>query len=92
MKTIELSEVAALAPHVQPGSQEPVILIQNGHTVAAILPADEQSVESMLLSINPQFQAALQRSQQRLESEGALSADEVRARLGLPTKGPGQTS
>ena len=33
MKTIELSQVAALTPHVQPGNQEPVILIQNGHTV-----------------------------------------------------------
>ena len=88
MKTIELSEVAALTPHVQPGNQEPVILIQNGHTVAAILPADEQGVESMLLSLNPQFQAVLERSQKRFESEGGLSAAEVRARLGLPAKQP----
>ena len=88
MKTIELAEVAALTPHVQPGNQEPVILLQNGHAVAAILPADEQGVESMLLSLNPKFQAVLERSQKRLESEGALSAAEVRTRLGLPAKQP----
>ena len=84
MKTIELSEVSALAPLVQPGSQEPVILTQNGQAIAAIVPTDERDVESLLLSINPQFQAVLDRSQQRFESEGGLSSAEVRRRLGLP--------
>lgn len=84
MKTIDLSEVSALTPHVQPGSREPVILLQNGKTVAAILPADEGDIESLLLSINPEFQAILERSQRRLESEGGVSSAEVRSRLGLP--------
>ena len=88
MKTIDLSQVAALTPHVQPGNQEPVILLQNGQTVAAVLPADEEAVESMLLSLNPRFQAVLERSQKRLESEGGLSVADVRARLGLPAKPP----
>ena len=86
MKTIELSQVAALTPHVQPGSHEPVILTENGQTIAAIVPADEQDVESLLLSINPKFQAILERSQRRLESEGGLSSAEVRGQLGLPSK------
>ena len=86
MKTIELSEVSALTPHVQPGSHEPVILTKDGQTIAAILPADEQDVESLLLSIDPQFQAVLERSHRRLESEGGLSSADVRARLGLPAK------
>ena len=84
MRSIELSEVAALTPLVMTGNQEPVILTQNGLTVAAVVPGDEQDVESLLLSINPQFQAILERSQQRLDSEGGLSSDEVRKRLGLP--------
>lgn len=83
MKTIELSEVSALAVHVQPGSHEPVFLTQNGHTIAAIVPTDENDVESLMLSINPQFQAILERSQQRLKTEGGLSSAEVRKRLGL---------
>jgi len=88
MKTIELSEVSALAPHVQSGSREPVILTQGGQAVAAVFPADEQDVESLLLSTNAQFQTILERSQRRLESEGGLSSAEVRRRLGLPAKDP----
>jgi antitoxin (DNA-binding transcriptional repressor) of toxin-antitoxin stability system len=87
MKSIDISEVAALSPHVQPGSHEPLVLMQNGKTVAAIVPIDEQDVESLLLSINPQFQAILEESQASLEAEGGISAAEVRARLGLPASG-----
>lgn len=84
MRSIELSEVSALVPLLPPGNQEPLVLTRNGQTVAAIVPADDQDIESLLLSINPQFQAILERSEQRLQSEGGLSSDEVRKRLGLP--------
>ena len=86
MKTIELSEVSALAPYVQPGTSEPVILTRGGETVAAVFPGDERDVENLLLSTNPQFQAILDRSEHRLQSEGGISSDEVRRRLGLPAK------
>jgi len=84
MKSIELSEVSALVPLVTPGSQEPVILTRDGRTVAAIVPANEEDVESLLLSISPQFQAILERSQQRLESDGGVPSTDVRKKLGLP--------
>jgi antitoxin (DNA-binding transcriptional repressor) of toxin-antitoxin stability system len=87
MKSIDLTEVSALVPLVTPGSQEPVILTRDGQTIAAIVPANEQEVESLLLSINPQFQAILERSQQRMESEGGVPSAEVRKRLGLPPAG-----
>jgi hypothetical protein len=86
MKTIELSEVSALAPYLQPSGSEPVILTQDGQTVAAVFPANERDVENLLLSTNPQFQAILERSERRLESQRALSSAEVRRRLGLPAK------
>lgn len=44
---------------------------------------DDQDVESLLLSISPQFQAILKRSQHRLETEGGLSSADVREKLGL---------
>ena len=84
MKTIELSEVAALVPLLQSDSQEPLLVTQNGQTVAAIVPANEEEAESLLLSINPKFQAILERSQRRLESEGAITIAEVRKRLEPP--------
>lgn len=89
MKSIELSEVSALALHVQSGAQEPLFVTQNGRTVAAVVPTEDEDVESLLLSINPQFLAILERSQQRLESEGGLSGAEVRERLGLPPAAKG---
>jgi antitoxin (DNA-binding transcriptional repressor) of toxin-antitoxin stability system len=87
MKAIELSEVSALAPHIRPGCDEPLLLTDHGQVVATIVPADEHDAESMLLSINPKFLAILERSRRRLETEGGLSGDEVRERLGLPKRG-----
>ena len=87
MKTVELSDVSALAPYLQPGSREPVILTHAGQAVAAVFPADPQDVESLLLSASPEFEAILERSQRRLESEGGLSSAQVRQRLGLPDAG-----
>lgn len=82
MKTIDLSEVPALTPHLGVGA-EPLILTKNGHAVGAVVPASDGDVESLLLSSNPRFQEILRRSQERLESEGGLSTAEVRRRLGL---------
>ena len=84
MKTLDLAAVAALVPHLQSNASEPVFLTKDGHTVAAVVRADDEDVESLLLSVNPQFQAILERSQKRLESEGGLSTAQVRERLGLP--------
>ena len=89
MKAIEISEVSALAPHVKPGCSEPLLLTDHGRVVATIVPADEQDAESMLLSISPNFGAILERSRRRLESEGGLSSEQVRKRLGIPSKSGG---
>jgi antitoxin (DNA-binding transcriptional repressor) of toxin-antitoxin stability system len=83
MRTIDLSEVAALVPLLQSENQEPLVVTKNGQTVAAIVPTNEDDVESLLLSINPMFQAILDRSQRRLESDGAISSADVRKRLGI---------
>jgi hypothetical protein len=88
MRTIDLSEIAALVPLLQSENQEPLVVKRNGETVAAIVPANEEEVESLLLSINPKFQAILEKSQRRLDSEGAVSGTEVRKRLGLVSDSP----
>ena len=90
MKAIELSEVSALSAYVKPGCNQPLLLTDRGNVVATIVPGDELDAESMLLSINSKFNVILARSRQRLETEGGLSSDEVRRRLGLPLKGSGR--
>ena len=86
MRTIELSEISALAAYLAPGNDEPVIVTRDGETLAAIVPTDDNDLESMLLSVNPKFIEILERSQQRLETEGGVSSDEVRRQLGLPSE------
>lgn len=81
MKTIELSDIAALSPHLESASAEPVVVRSHGKTLAAVVPVNDDDVESLLLSINPRFQRILERSEERLRSEGSLTADEVRRRL-----------
>ncbi len=81
MKTIELSEITSLTPHLQTGSAEPIVVRSHGKTLAAVIPVDEADVESLLLSINPQFQKILECSEERLQKEGPMSAAEVRSRL-----------
>jgi antitoxin (DNA-binding transcriptional repressor) of toxin-antitoxin stability system len=84
MKSIELADVAALAPFVQPGSRAPVVVTLGGQAVAAVVPiASEEELEDLALSRSEEFQAILQRSQERLEREGPVSSEEVRRRLGL---------
>jgi hypothetical protein len=85
MKPIDLSEVSALVPLLNRESGEPVILTQGGQAVGAVFPANEEDVESLLLSTNAQFQAILERSQQRFELEGGIAGTDVRRQLGLPT-------
>ena len=87
MKTIELDQVTALEPFVREGNGEPLILMENGRAVAAVVLTSEDEVEDLLLSINPQFQAILERSRQRLTEEGGLTTEQVRGKLGMPTAG-----
>jgi hypothetical protein len=83
MKCIDLSEVPTVAAHLQTGA-ELLFLTKNGHAVGVVVPVTDDDVESMLLGVNPQFQQILERSQQRLDTEGGLSSADVRQRLGLP--------
>ena len=85
MESVDLAELTALAPLIQPGSREPILVKSHGQTVAAVLPvASAEDLEELVLCRSPQFEAVLQHSQ-RLVVEGGISPDESRRRLGLPT-------
>jgi antitoxin (DNA-binding transcriptional repressor) of toxin-antitoxin stability system len=85
MKSIDLANLTALEPFIQPGSTDPVLVTSHGQTIAAVVPvASDDDLEDLILARSQQFNAILQRSQERLEKEGGLGTDEVRRRLGLP--------
>ena len=83
MKSIDLAEVAALTPHLVPGSHEPLLVTKDGSTLAAVIPVTGDDVEQLVLNLNPTFQNVLERSDRRLKEEGGLSPEEVRRKLGL---------
>jgi prevent-host-death family protein len=55
----------------------PVIITRNGRPVAVLLaPADEEDLESLVLSRSPRFQAILNKSRQSIKAGKGLSRNE----------------
>lgn len=72
-----------LSEYAEKARNEPVIVIKRGKPLAAVVSvrnADEETVE---LSTNRKFLKIIDRSRARVKKEGAISASELRRRLGL---------
>ncbi len=84
MKTLEMSKAtASLAEYARSVSKEPVILTVKGKPVAALVAIENADLETVTLSAHPQFLALIERSRTRQKSEGGISSEEVRRRLGV---------
>jgi antitoxin (DNA-binding transcriptional repressor) of toxin-antitoxin stability system len=84
VKTLELTEATApLAEYAQGVNKEAVILTANGKPVAALVAIENADLETVTLSTHPQFLALIERSRSRQKSEGGISGEEMRRRLGL---------
>ena len=92
MKTVEMKQaMAPLADYARDLDKEPVIVTERGRPVAALMPIENADRETVTLSTNPQFLALIERSRLRHESEGGISSEEMRRRLGAeraPRRGP----
>jgi antitoxin (DNA-binding transcriptional repressor) of toxin-antitoxin stability system len=84
MKTLEAEQATApLAHYLQGLSEDPVILTVDGKPVAALVPIENADLETATLSTDPRFLALIERSRARQKSEGGISSDEMRRRLGI---------
>jgi PHD/YefM family antitoxin component YafN of YafNO toxin-antitoxin module len=84
MKTLDINtEPASLAESVRALGDEPVVLVEEGQPVAVLLALDNVDLETVSLTLNPEFRAILERSRRRQQAEGSLSGEEVRRRLGV---------
>ncbi len=83
MKQIELLAPAKpLATLVRELAETPVILTENKRPVAVLIPVGpNDDVESISLSLNPAFQAMLERSRRRGLREGMLTLAQVKTHL-----------
>jgi hypothetical protein len=78
---------ASVAECVQALKHEPLVLLEAGQPVAVLLPVENADLETVSLSLNPQFRAILERSGQCQHAEGGVSAEEMRRRLGIESTG-----
>jgi antitoxin (DNA-binding transcriptional repressor) of toxin-antitoxin stability system len=84
MKKIEIAEATnSLSQYARELAEEPLVLTEGGHAVAALLPVDDADVESLTLSQSPKFQALIEQAREEYRSGSSLSADEARRELGL---------
>jgi antitoxin (DNA-binding transcriptional repressor) of toxin-antitoxin stability system len=84
MKVLEQTEATApLAEYTAGINQEPVIITSNGKPIAALLPIENADLETVSLSTNPKFLELIERSRVRHRTEGGISSEEMRHRLGL---------
>lgn len=84
MKKIEMDKATApLSKYAREVSKEPMILTDKGKPVAALVPIENADLETVTLSTNLQFLALIERSRARQKSEGGISSEDMRRRLGL---------
>lgn len=84
MKTLEVVDaIAPLSEYAQNINNESVLLTIDGKPVAALIAVDNADLETVALSTHPQFLELIDRSRTRQKSEGGVSAEEMRRRLGL---------
>ncbi len=58
MKTIQVAEAMnSLGEYARELKNEPLILTEGGHAIAALFAIDDDDLESLALSLSPKFQA-----------------------------------
>jgi len=85
MKTVEFAKATLpLSDYTKKVKKEPVIITKEGKPVAALVSITNADIETVSLSNNPKFIALIERSRSRQKSEGGISTEEMRRRLGKP--------
>jgi len=84
VRTLDITEaIQPLAEYAQQVDIGPIVVTIEGQPVAVVVAIGNADLETISLSTNPQFLALIERSRAHQESEGGISSDEMRRRLGL---------
>ena len=89
MKIVDIADAtASLAAYAKKVGKGPLVVTNRGKPIAAIIEIKNADLETVTLSMDPDFLALIKRSRDRARNEGTISADEIRRRL-IPS-GPGR--
>jgi PHD/YefM family antitoxin component YafN of YafNO toxin-antitoxin module len=84
MKTMELAAATGpLSQYARELDEEPLVLTDSGHPVAALMPISDVDLETVALASNPKFLAILETARGQRRAGQGLTPDEVRRELGL---------
>jgi antitoxin (DNA-binding transcriptional repressor) of toxin-antitoxin stability system len=84
MKTIDIGQANdSLSEYAKHAEDLPLVITDHGEPVAALLAVPNADLETVSLSTNPKFIALIERSRQRQATQGGISSEEMRRRLGL---------
>ncbi|MCK4485635.1 MAG: type II toxin-antitoxin system prevent-host-death family antitoxin [Desulfobacterales bacterium] len=84
MNIVEIEDAKdSLRNYAQRVKDHPIVITDHGRPVAALLPLDNTDIETATLSTNPKFLALIERSRRRQTTEGGISSQEMRKRLGI---------
>jgi hypothetical protein len=84
MKKIDVIEATnSLEQYAREVEQEPLVLTEGGHAIAALMPINDADLESMALSLSPKFQAVIERAREEYRDCASLSDVDVRRELGI---------
>ena len=72
-----------LSEYAEKARKDPIVVIKRGKPFAAVIPIRNADEETVALSTNRKFLKIIKRSRDRVKKEGAISASELRRRLGL---------
>ena len=83
IRAVEISEaVEPLSEYAEQIGAGPVVVTRGGQPLAVIVSAEDADMESISLSLNPDFMEIIERSRARQQKEGGITSDEMRCRFG----------
>src|SRR5579864_5306941 len=84
MKKLAMNKATApLAQYARELDGSLLVITEEGQPIAALVPVAGIDMESLAVGTNPKFLEIIERSRRREKSEGGVSIEEVRRRLGL---------
>ncbi len=84
MKTIELDKATEpLSVYALQAATGPIVVTDHGKVIAAMIPANEEDIETLALGENARFMDIIQAARAEALAGHTLSADAVRRELGL---------
>jgi prevent-host-death family protein len=83
VRTVDIADaIQTLAEYARQLDDGPIVVTSGGQPLAAVVSVEDADLETLSLSMDPQFMEIIQRSRARGKREGGVAADEVERKFG----------